>query len=73
MWNILTFYLNVMHRKKCKLQFIIYSAHEQDGLERYTENGISENWMHQIGNEQIVWGVSPSWPLLLCQREIYVN
>jgi hypothetical protein len=47
MWNILTFYLTVMQRKKCKQQSIISSAHEQDGLGRCTENGISEKSVHQ--------------------------
>ena len=49
-----------MQKKKCKVQFLISSAHEQDGLGRCAEYGISENSMHLIGNEKTAWGAFPS-------------
>jgi hypothetical protein len=49
-----------MQKKKCKVQFLISSVHEQDGLGRCAEYGISENSMHLIGNEKTAWGAFPS-------------
>lgn len=46
-----------MQKKKCKVQFLISAAHEQDGLGRCAEYGISENSVHLIGNEKIAWAV----------------